>query len=281
MENPVWEQARQFTAATGMDVDFTFFFIAGGLIATRILVAINLTPYLGVRPVPGNIRVSTALALTFFVYPLVIPGIDKSQIPQGAFLLIALFLKEAMFGMLLGLVNMMIFYGIQSAGNMVDNQRYVANARIFNPALGSQASLFGVFFFQLTLALFLVLGGHRFFIKALVESFQTIPLLTFPKIEPGITPMVDFMIRLTGDTLIICLQLSMPVLIAIFIADLILGLTNRIAPMINVFEMGFNIKGFVGVALVYLSLPVFIYQTKYWFQYLIQAFSRVTQYFVK
>ncbi|MFO1518565.1 MAG: flagellar biosynthetic protein FliR [bacterium] len=60
-----------------------------------------------------------------------------------------------------------------------------------------------------------------------------------------------FMEVSTKPLRIICLQLSAPVLIAIFVADLVLGITNRIAPMINVFEMGFNIKGFVGVLLVH------------------------------
>lgn len=262
-----------------MDIDLTFSFIAGGLIATRFLVAINLTPYLGGKPVPGTIRVATAFALTLFVYPLIVPGIDRSAVPREAFLLVVLFLKEAMFGLLMGLVNQMIFFGIQSAGNMIDNQRYVANARIFNPALGAQASIFGLFMYQLTIAVFLVIGGHRYFLSALVESFEKVPLLTFPTIGAGLTPMMELMIKLSADTLIICLQLSAPVLIAIFVADLVLGITNRIAPMINVFEMSFNIKGFVGVLLVYLALPMMVYQSKVWFRGMIESYQKVMSFF--
>ena len=262
-----------------MDLDLTFPFIAGGLIATRILVAINLTPYLGGKPVPGTVRLATAFVLTLFVYPLVVPAIDRAAVPREAFLLVVLFLKEAMFGLLMGLVNQMIFFGIQSAGNMIDNQRYVANARIFNPALGAQASIFGLFIYQLAIAIFLVIGGHRFFLAALVESFQKVPLLTYPTIGQGINPMIDLMLKLSADTLIICLQLSAPVLIAIFVADLVLGVTNRIAPMINVFEMSFNIKGFVGVLLVYLALPAMIYQSKVWFQQMILTFQKITDFF--
>src|SRR5262249_8290695 len=156
------------------------------------------------------------------------------------------------FAILMGLSVAIVFYGVQSAGNMIDNQRQLANARIFNPALGSQASLFGVFYYQLALVIFLETGGHRIFIQAVVKSFETVPILSFPNIQPGIDPVLLWISRLTADTLIICLQLSAPVLIAIFIADVILGLTNRVAPMINVFEMGFNIKGYLGAALVYL-----------------------------
>ncbi len=89
------------------------------------------------------------------------------------------------------------------------------------------------------------------------------------------------MFHLTADTLIICLQLSAPVLIAIFIADLLLGITNRIAPMVNVFEMGFNIKGFVGVLLVYFSLPILVFQSKYWFQIMVNNFKQLTDIFLR
>lgn len=262
-----------------IDLDLTFPFIAGGLIATRLLVAINLTPYLGGKPVPGTIRISTAFALTLFIYPLIVPSIDRAAVPREPVLLVVLFLKEAMFGMLMGLVNQMIFFGIQAAGNMIDNQRYVANARIFNPALGSQASIFGLFLYQLVIAIFLSMGGHRVFLGALVESFQSVPLLTYPSIAPGITPMIELFIKLSADTLIICLQLSAPVLIAIFVADLVLGITNRIAPMINVFEMSFNIKGFVGVLLVYLALPLMIYQSKIWFDGMGKTFQKIALFF--
>src|SRR4030095_17011801 len=265
-----------FLSAVGVDLDMTFAVVATMLMATRFLVAINLTPYLGVKPVPGNIKVSTAMALTFFCYPLVVPYLDRSQLPTQSLLLIALFMKEAFFGLLMGLINSMVFFGIQSAGSMVDNQRYVANARIFNPALGAQTSIFGIFYYQLIIAIFITFGGHRFFLTALIDSFRTVPLFSYPRIGPrAIAPVMSVMMRLAADTLIICLQLSAPVLIAIFVADLVLGLTNRIAPMINVFELGFNIKGFVGVLLVYLALPVTLYQARYWLKVMIEDFYKV------
>jgi flagellar biosynthetic protein FliR len=258
-------------AFIGINENWTSFMLVGGLIFIRFLIAITLTPYLGVKPVPGMIKTSLALALTCFTFPLVYPSIDPAQVPHEFTKVFVLFRKN--FSALYGPMNMMIFTH-QSAGSMIDNQRYVANARIFNPALGAQASIFGVFLYQLSIAIFVSLGLHHFFIKAMIESFQTVPLLTFPQFAGGFNPFIDLMIRLTAVTLTICLQLSAPVLIAIFIADLVLGITNRIAPMINVFEMGFNIKGFVGVLLVYLSLPILIYQTRHWFAVMIDYFQK-------
>ncbi len=273
--NPPFDASEIFKLSN----DFLSFIYVGGLIFIRIMVALTLTPYLGARPVLGTVRTALALALTAFCYPIVAPLAPHTQIPENEVILFALFLKEGFYGMLLGLINTMLFYGIQSAGNMIDNQRYVANARVFNPSLASQASLLGVFLFQFAIVLFLLIGGHLYFLEALITSFQTVPLLTLPHIPAGFSPLLEFVTRLSADTLIICLQLSAPIIIAIFIADLVLGIMNRIAPMINVFEMGFSIKGFAGVLLFYLSIPVIVEQSQFWFKKMIYAFHQVATIF--
>jgi len=280
MNPPSFDIAELFKLSNS----FIGFLFITGLIFIRIMVAVTLTPYLGARPVPGTVRTALAFALTLFCYPFASQLAPANQIPDNNILLFALFLKEALYGTFLGIINAMLFYGIQSAGNMIDNQRYVANARIFNPALASQASLLGVFFFQFSIVLFIMFGGHRYFLEALIVSFQKVPLLSFPDmtrfaVSSGsnieIVPILTFMARLSADTLIICLQLSAPIIIAIFVADLILGVMNRIAPMINVFEMGFSIKGFVGVLLFYLSLEILIFQSSDWFKKFCHAFYEV------
>lgn len=272
--------SQQFLDTLGIHIDLFRFILIGGLIFTRLFILALFVPFLGGRPVPGRIRITIAILLMLFFFPAI--SQTAETLPStGAGFLFVLFLKEMLVGMLIGMPLVFLFYGIQSAGNMVDNQRQLANARIFNPALGSQASLFGVFYYQLALVSFLAIGGHRLFIQGIGESFRIVPVLNMPDIQPGLTPLLEIIIRLTADTLIICLQLSAPILIAIFIADLILGLTNRVAPMINVFEMGFNIKGFVGMLLGYFSLPIVYDQMKVWFLKTLQVSQQILQRFLQ
>lgn len=269
------EASKFFKQSFRVDFDFSFSVIVGLLVFIRILTAINLTSYLGGKPVPANIKVAFSMALTIFVTFFLAPTLDVKKLPESHVLLGILILKEVFFGFLMGFLNTIIFQGIQSAGSMIDNQRSVANARIFNPALGAQTSIFGSYLFQLSITLFITLGGHRLFLSALIESFQVVSPIEIPQLAPGFTPLLSFLVKLTAQTLIICLQLTAPILIAIFVADLILGIMNRIAPMINVFELGFNIKGMVGVILIYFALPVILYQTKYWFQVLVVSFKKL------
>jgi len=265
----------------GIHADLFRYLIVGGLIFTRFFIMTQFVPFWGGRPIPGRVRISLSVAFLIFFFG---PVYEANTVPvPGGGILFVMFMKEILFGMLMGLSLSIIFYGIQSAGNMIDNQRQLANARIFNPALGGQSSLFGVFYYQFSLVIFLTLGGHRMFIAALARSFQFVPIMSLPPVmlHPADHPMIDLMIRLAANTLLVTLQLAAPVLVAIFIADLILGLTNRVAPMINVFEMGFNIKGFVGNLLAYLSIPLVFYQMKVFFLQALDNVEKLMRYFMK
>jgi flagellar biosynthetic protein FliR len=257
-------ESQKFLAQYGMHIDLFRHLLIGGLIFARIFMLAMFVPYLGARPIPGRIRMTVSIVLMLFFYQPVSAAIGV-ELPTHGAVLFSLFLKEVLYGIILGLAAGMVFYGIQAAGNFIDNQRQLANAQIFNPGIGAQSSLFGIFYYQLAIVTFLVIGGHHYLFQALAQSFQTMPILELPKIGTGMTSVLDAMIRLAADVLVIALQLGAPVVVAIFIADVILGLTNRVAPMVNVFELGFSIKGFVGVLLVYLSLPMVLYQMKVWF----------------
>ncbi len=274
-----FESTQVYLERLGIHIDLFRYVIVGGLIFTRFFIMTMFVPFLGVRPVPGRVRIALSVAFLLFLFSPVYASAPE-KLPSGGIIFV-LFLKEVLFGIFLGFSVTMVFFGVQSAGNMIDNQRQLANARIFNPALGAQSSLFGIFYYQFALVIFLVLGGHRVFLSGVIKSFETVPVLSLPNIQPGLTPILDLIIRLSADTLIITMQLSAPILVAIFIADLILGLTNRVAPMINVFEMGFNIKGYVGNILAYLSLPLVLLQMKYWFLHTLDGVEKVILLFGK
>ena len=181
---------QSFLDQFGIHIELFRHLIIGGLIFTRIFILIMFIPFLGVRPIPGPVRIALTLVLTFLFY-FPVATMTPVALPTNGDVILALFLKEVFFAILLGLAAGMVFYGIQAAGNMVDNQRQLANAQIFNPGIGSQASLFGIFYYQFAIVVFLIVGGHHMLFQALAKSFTTVPLLELPKIGPGIGPIFD------------------------------------------------------------------------------------------
>src|ERR687891_389079 len=137
-----FSSSQQFLDTLGIHLDLFRWILIGGLIFTRLFVLALFVPFLGGRPVPGRIRITISILLMIFFFPAIMESATETMPSEGGGFLFALFLKEMLVGILIGMPLVFLFYGIQSAGNMVDHQRQLANARIFNPALGSQASLF-------------------------------------------------------------------------------------------------------------------------------------------
>jgi flagellar biosynthetic protein FliR len=234
--------------------------VGWGLIFIRVFIVLFFTPFLGSRAIPGQVRLSLGMLIALFLYPFVAKPF-AADFPADNGLIIALFFKEIFIGFSIGLVTTMVFHAIEAAGNIVDNQRGGANAQIFVPQLG-QVSIFGLFLFWLAIAFFIAIDGHRFFLQAFFKSYETLPIYQLPRIANGFSPFLEFLVRLSGNVLVIAVQLSAPVVIAILLVDLVLGLANKMAPQINVYELGFAIKGYVAPLLVYISLLILVSQMK-------------------
>lgn len=247
-----------FAESLGIRIDLYFSLICWGLIFTRIFVMLLLTPFLGSRAVPARARMATAIAFSLFLYPLLVPQLSGS-VPDNKGVIIALFFKEIFFGFTISLVTVMVFFALEAAGRVVDHQRGGGNAELFVPQLG-QVSLFGLFNFWLAIAFFLGIGGHRLFLKAFFLSFQTVPILALPDLAPGFSPFLEFVVKLSGNVLIIAMQIAAPVVIASFLVDTVLGIANKMAPQINVFELGFAIRGYAAPLILYISILTIVSQ---------------------
>lgn len=251
------------TELLGVDIEIFDVLICFGLILTRIVVIVLLTPFLGGKSVPGRTRMVIALVLSVFIYPVLAPG-ALEQIPEAKTILIALFFKELFFGFCIGLISIVIFFAIEAAGRIVDQQGGGGNAMLFVPQLG-QASIYGVFYFWLAIAFFIAVDGHVLFLEAMYQSFQTVPLMELPRIESLINSdqtsrFFTLIIKLCADVLIIATKLASPVLVAVLLVDIVLGIANKMAPQINVFELGFSLRGYSRPLMVFVSIHILMLQ---------------------
>lgn len=246
---------QEFLHKLGVDLNVAFYLIFLGLVWTRALAMASMLPFLFGKPVPRYVVVGASMVLALFVYPHLLPQ-PIPALPDDMLFLFMLYLKEAFFGLIMGLSVGAIFYGFQAVGAMIDNQRGMSIARILIPQLGEQGSITGNFLFQFSIVLYLAIGGHHLFFDAFFRSYWSLPVLAFPHPGEGMLELIDLFIRITGEVIYVSFQLAAPVIIAIFLADLILGIANRIAPQINVWELGFNVKGYVGILLLFVSLAM-------------------------
>ena len=246
---------QDLLARIGININVSFHLIFLGLIWTRVLAMSTVVPFLFSKPVPKYVTTAASLALAVFIYSHTVPS-SPPALSENMMELFMLYLKEAFYGFTMGLSVAGIFYGFEAAGSMIDNQRGLSIARTLIPQLGEQGSLTGSFLFQLALVVYLTMGGHLAFLDTFSRSFVTLPVLSFPVAGPGMLPLMDLFVRISGEVLYMSIQLAAPIIIAIFIADIILSVANRVAPQINVWELGFNVKGYVGILLLFISITI-------------------------
>lgn len=239
-----------------LGADPTQVMIILGALLSRLGAAVWITPFLGGRLVPASVKTSLILMLAVLLYPQVAPTVGNLA-HASPLVLAGIMAKEGLVGAALGFVMAIIFWTAEASGRLVDIARGANLSEALVPQHGARTSPLGDLYFQLSLVMFIVLGGHHIFITALGTSFGMIPVTGFPT-SLAIGGVASLTIGLTADLFLLALSLSAPVIAALFLADLTLGVLNRFTPQLNVFFVAMPAKALLGIAVLVLSVSVLL-----------------------
>jgi flagellar biosynthetic protein FliR len=230
--------------------------VGGLLILIRVLAILASSPVFGHAHVPVQVKIGLALMITMVLVPIVAPV--NAALTNNLLMLAGAVLKEAATGLIIGFIATLTFLAIQLAGEAADIQIGFGLANIADPLLGTQTSLIGQFQYMMATLLFLVVNGHHFILAALVRSFELVPLndLTFHAILTG------RVLDIVSQLFMMALRIGGPVMLAVFLTDVALGLLGRTVPQMNLLMVGFPVKIFVGLATLMMAVPFFLMMTQ-------------------
>jgi len=218
-----------------------------GLILARLVVIINLVPFLGGKNAPHQVKMGIAILFSCIFWPYV--NAQNPKIPDNELIYFLFFLKEIFVGFAIGFVTAQVFYCVEMMGQIVDVVRGTNQAQLLVPQLQERSSAFGDFNFQFLLVLFLTLGLHVPFFESLADSFIHIPVLSFVPQSIDSVQMIDFYARLFGEIFKIAVTLSFPIALVCLLSDVAFGLLNRVAPQINAFFMSMPARAAGGMVI--------------------------------
>jgi flagellar biosynthesis protein FliR len=246
----ILEALQHVLGSVGIYTNVNSFLIVFGLALTRIVTAISLAPFLGGQAVAPNIKIGLAVLIT----ALLLPDLSAQQTPvPHAPLFVALLVKEALIGVTIGFLTQLILYAVQTAGALIDTQRGMNQPELIAPQLPGHVSLVGQLQFQATLVIFLSMNGHLIFIRALARSFQRLPLFGFPQIVDPVSMALQVG-QISGQVFVIALQLGGPVLITLFLVDVLFGIIGKMASQVNVYHESQPVKSLVGLIVLVLAI---------------------------
>jgi flagellar biosynthesis protein FliR len=215
------------------------------LVLTRILAMIIQVPVLGGQAIPNQVRLAFGLLLAAILIPWQPLPVDAKSM-ELAIYGVAVF-KELLLGTLAGFAATLTFGAVQIAGEAMGLESGFGSGRIFNPSLGDSGSDFNQLFVMVALMVFILIDGHHLFIIAVQRTFEAIP-------ANGPLPLdsMNALTTMAAQLIVAGIRMALPVMTALIITDLSLGLLARIAPQVQIFFLGMPLK--VGVSLVGLAM---------------------------
>ena len=216
----------------------------------RVSIVMFMLPIFSTNNIPVLVKAAVTMVFTIAVWPqLSLPG---SLMPEHPFDLAIMALGEVFMGLVLGMAVNFLFMGIQSGGELLGFQMGFTMINFADPITGNQTGATAFFLWMVSLLTFLTLDGHLYMIKGFAASFAIVP--------PGALFIGENLLwevlELSSQIFVLALQIAAPVMVALFLVEVALGLVARTSPQIHIMEFGFPIKIGVGFFFVGLLLVV-------------------------
>jgi len=221
------------------------------LVLIRVSGLVVSAPILGSRNFPVMAKIGLAGAVAALITPSVAPvpgGLPDDVLPYAL-----MAGGELLIGLLMGFVMTFLFGAIQVAGQIIDMQSGFGMMNVFNPAMGAQFPVFGFYLFILAVLFLLAVNGHHVMLRALVATFDKIPIGGMV-----LRPEMGLEINRWAQVLFIDgILLAAPVGAALLLAYVVMGILGRLVPQVQLFVVGFPLT--IALSLVVMALSVHIY----------------------
>lgn len=214
---------------------------------TRVLGVMATAPIFSHNTIPNRIKLGIGIVFTMIIMPT-LPPLPQFEIFSFQGLLILV--QQLVIGLAIGFSMRLVFAAVDLAGQLIGMSMGLGFATFFDPQSQGQSTAVNQFLILLAMLIFLSLDGHLMIVTAMANSFITMPIAIGGS---GINPMK---IALWGETIFSAgLLLALPVVAALLITNMALGILTRTAPQLNLFGIGFPITLSIGFLVLALALP--------------------------
>lgn len=214
------------------------------LVMVRVSALIFVVPFFSDRSIPVKVKAG----ISFFLAVIVCNTTDYNAVSYtGVIGYSILIVKEAITGLLMGMASNLVLQILNFSGHMMSLELGLSMATEFDPTSNMQSTVLSNFLKYVFMLMFLVADMHYYIIDTLIDSYKSIPI-------GGMKPnggLVSSMVTFITDYFVIGFRIILPVFSCILIVNIVLGILARIAPQMNMFVIGMQLKIFVGLVVIY------------------------------
>ena len=139
------------------------------------------------------------------------------------------------------------------AGNIIDMDIGLSMAQEFDPMTRSQVTITGNLYQYFVLLLLLATNMHHYLLRALVDSYEVIPVNAQVFDWDS---LAGSMVQYMTDMFVIAFRIVLPVFACIMILNCILGIMAKVAPQMNMFAVGMQMKVMVGLTVLFITVTL-------------------------
>lgn len=217
------------------------------LILVRLASFVSVAPFFNTANTPVRLKVGFSFAMTMLVYSL---HPDMNVTYNNVIEYAGIVLMEVAVGLILGAATAFCVQIIIFAGKIIDMDIGISMAQIYDPTTRTQVGIMGNFYYYLVMLILIVSGLHRYLVAAIVETFNAIPVGGVKFEGTILDTVIDFM----ADYFIIGFRIVLPVFAAMLLLNCILAILAKIAPQMNMFVVGMQLKLFVGILVIFVTV---------------------------
>jgi flagellar biosynthetic protein FliR len=221
------------------------------LIIMRLAPSLVLAPFFGAKLAPGIAKMGLALCMATVFLPFVAANTKVQVSFNNAFLFYSL--KEILIGIILGFFITIPFYMVQTSGTIIDYLRGASIMQSQDPSMQTQTSPIGILYNYVLIVIFFQIDGPILFFDAVLKSYELVP--------PAALINSEFLVHknnfwnvcfdLVNQIITIAIQMAAPAIVSILMAEMFLGIANRLAPQVQIAFLGMSIKSLLGLSLLW------------------------------
>ncbi len=226
------------------------------LVSSRILATLFVAPPFNGGLIPNRIRIGLAVAIGLLIASGTIDGTTQASVPVSIPSLTLAIATQVVVGLTFGFFVQLLFSAFQIAGSIIDLSAGLSAGSLYDPMTQSQVAPVGRLYQLVSLGLMVSLDGHLLIIRGIIRSYEVAPLGVLNTEALG-----SAIVQSTGQLLIAALEIGFPVLAALMLTEVALGIASRAAPRMNIMAVGFGVKSLVLFLVLGLGLPLMVNAT--------------------
>ncbi|MCI8372768.1 MAG: flagellar biosynthetic protein FliR [Lachnospiraceae bacterium] len=224
-----------------------------------LLILVRIASFMVTAPVfsiasttPRRIKIGFAAAIAFLVFPL-IPR--EEIIYETIWQFAAIILEEAAVGVIIGFMANICINILSFAGRIIDTEIGFAMATQFDPTTRDQVSITGTLYMYFVMFLLLVTNMYQYVVRAIIDSYELIPV---NGVQISISRLLELMLKYAADCFIIGFRIVLPFFTVMLLLNVILGILAKIAPQMNMFVVGMQLKVLTGLLVMVITAPLLL-----------------------